>query len=76
MENKVSAARMQSKKGDALYRRASPSCRKAAIHPLGGALIKSREFRRLRAATRALPSTCELFEKSSTKNFSLAAGAL
>ena len=37
----------------------------APIFPLKNA----GEFRDLRIATRALPSTCELFEKSSTKNF-------
>ena len=37
--------------------------------PKPAELLKAGEFRSLRRATRALPSTRELFEKSSTKNF-------
>ena len=37
--------------------------------PKPAELLNAGKFRTLRSATRALPSTRELFEKSSTKNF-------
>ncbi|MCR5307363.1 MAG: hypothetical protein K6E36_12830 [Oscillospiraceae bacterium] len=51
--------------GDAFYRRASPSCRKAVIHPLGGALFKAKRVSRSAERDEGRrPSSLQAFEKA------------
>ena len=61
-------------KGDALYRRASPSCGAAAIHPLAE-LLNERGFRALRSATRGsaplTPASCAQLDQLIFGRFSI-----